>query len=273
MSVLLFLLLPGRCLGVFSFLGAPLLLVDFCPRGHHQPGSYIYHIYMKSNITYSSKPAGTSPGLTRSQQATRDTVAINQCVPRIILRDIINVSYVQSEGNYYFKNNNEYKTIKPSQVLLPDCLKSSVSDPTATLTKCGIKNCKTCSILITSPQFSSNLTGKSYHTKCLEPLDCTTNNVIYGIDCSLCGLVYVGETGQTLRSRMNGHRHGVNSSLDFELYKHFNQVDHSILSMRVRILEKIYHHTNSTTLSSPFRRERENYWIRQLATGMTTSQI
>ena len=38
--------------------------------------------------------------------------------------------------------------------------------------------------------------------------------------------------------------------------------------MRVRILEKIYHHTNSSTLSSPFRRQRELYWIQQLCTAM-----
>jgi hypothetical protein len=36
---------------------------------------------------------------------------------------------------------------------------------------------------------------------------CSTKNVIYGIDCTLCGLLYVGETRQTLRSRMNQHRH------------------------------------------------------------------
>jgi hypothetical protein len=31
--------------------------------------------------------------------------------------------------------------------------------------------------------------------------------VIYGIECTLCGLLYVGETRQTLRSRMNQHRY------------------------------------------------------------------
>ena len=213
-------------------------------------------------------PAGTSPGLTRSRPATWDTVAQNKCVPRIILRDINKNTYVQSKGNFYFKNGNKYQKIKPCKVLLSDCLTSSVSDSMACISKCGIKNCKTCSMLITSPEFSSNLTGKSFTTKCLEPLDCTSRNLIYGIECSLCGLIYVGETGNNIRSRMNGHRSGVNHSLDLELYKHFNQDDHSILSMRVRILEKIYHHTNSSALSSPFRRQRELHWIRQLGTAM-----
>jgi hypothetical protein len=34
--------------------------------------------------------------------------------------------------------------------------------------------------------------------KSFEPLDCSTKNVICGIECTLCGLLYVGETRQTL---------------------------------------------------------------------------
>ena len=49
------------------------------------------------------------------------------------------------------------------------------------------------------------------------------------------------------------------------LYRHFNLPDHSVLSMKVRILEKIYHPTNKPINScTPFRRKREEYWIRQL---------
>ena len=52
------------------------------------------------------------------------------------------------------------------------------------------------------------------------------------------------------------------------LYNHFNQLDHSVLSMEVRIIEKIYHHTNSPILSKPHRTDREEFWIRQLGTAM-----
>ena len=37
--------------------------------------------------------------------------------------------------------------------------------------------------------------------------------------------------------------------------------------MTVRILEKIYHHTNNPTLSTPFRRQREDHWIKTLDTA------
>jgi hypothetical protein len=46
----------------------------------------------------------------------------------------------------------------------------------------------------------------------------------------------------------------------------FQFPDPSILSMKVRILEKIYHHTNSPTLSTPFCRQQEDHWIRNLGT-------
>jgi hypothetical protein len=47
------------------------------------------------------------------------------------------------------------------------------------------------------------------------------------------------------------------------VYQHFNQPDHLIVSMRVRIIEKIYHRTNNPNLATPLRRQKEDYWIRE----------
>ena len=38
--------------------------------------------------------------------------------------------------------------------------------------------------------------------------------------------------------------------------------------MKVRIIEKIYHHTNSPILSTPYRTDRELFWIKELGTEM-----
>ena len=40
---------------------------------------------------------------------------------------------------------------------------------------------------------TSSVTSKTYYSKNIEPLNCTTENVIYGIECTVCGLIYVGE--------------------------------------------------------------------------------
>jgi NH3-dependent NAD+ synthetase len=63
---------------------------------------------------------------------------------------------------------------------------SGTCDSSPCITTCKIKTdknntCKTCGMLITSPEFTSNLTGKTYYTKSFDPLDCSTKNVIYGI--------------------------------------------------------------------------------------------
>jgi len=90
--------------------------------------------------------------------------------------------------------------------------------------------------------------------------------VVYGLECNLCGLVYVGETKGKLHKRICGHRSGIINVNDI-VYQHFNQPDHSILSMRVRIIEKIYHRTNNPNLATSLRRQKEDYWIRELGTA------
>ena len=71
--------------------------------------------------------------------------------------------------------------------------------------------------------------------------------------------VYVGETKGKLHKRICGHRSGITHNVNDIVYQHFNQPDHSILSMRVRIIEKIYNRTNNPNLATPLRRQREDY--------------
>ena len=68
---------------------------------------------------------------------------------------------------------------------------------------------------------------------------------------------------------MNRHRSSINTRGNelLMLYKHFNLPNHSVLYMKVRILEKIYHRSHSPGLSTPFRRKREEHLIRQLGTA------
>ena len=77
------------------------------------------------------------------------------------------------------------------------------------INQCGATSCHTCNIFVNNQSFKSNLTGKEYKTISYDRLSCGSTNVIYGIHCVHCGLVYVGETGRSLRSRMNGHRSAI----------------------------------------------------------------
>ena len=96
-------------------------------------------------------------------------------------------------------------------------------------------------------------------------IKCT--NVIYGIHCVHCGLVYVGATGRSLRSRMNGHGSAIKKGGQSLLHRHFHQPDHSVDDMRVQILEKVYHSSENPTLLTSLRRTRELFWIKELGTA------
>ena len=128
----------------------------------------------------------------------------------------------------------------------------------------GVTSCHTCNIFINDQSFKSNLTGKEYKTISYDRLSCSSTNLIYGIHCVHCGLVYVGETGRSLRSRMNGHRSAIKKGGQSLLHRHFHQPDHSVDDMRVQIREKIYHSSENPTLLTSIRRTRELFSIEQL---------
>ena len=125
------------------------------------------------------------------------------------------------------------------------------------INQCGVTSCHTCNIFINDQSFKSNLAGKEYNTISYDTLSWVSTNVIYGIHCVHCVLVYEGETGRSLRSRMNGHRSAIKKGGQSLLHRHFHQPDHSVDDMRVQIFEKIYHRSENPGKSPQFT-EQEN---------------
>lgn len=95
--------------------------------------------------------------------------------------------------------------------------------------KCERRSCKTCDEHLTIPQQPNWTIGR---VNCRLPeknIVCETSNVVYMVSCTKCpGHYYIGETGQSLRDRMYGHR--TKSSV---LYRHFTTNNHSLTDMRV----------------------------------------
>ena len=60
----------------------------------------------------------------------------------------------------------------------------------------AVSNCNT-------QVFHSKTTGKEYKIFC--NVNCKTPNVVYLLDCHVCGSQYVGESVQPFNKRMNGH--------------------------------------------------------------------
>ena len=96
-------------------------------------------------------------------------------------------------------------------------------------------------------------------------MDCATENVVYLISCRKCGVQYVGETSQKLRSRFNNHRSRLRSLSNLYLYNHFSSDGHNEDDMCIMPIEKI-DDTGSRSGSTSKRLEREDYWCRELCT-------
>ncbi|OCT66441.1 hypothetical protein XELAEV_18042691mg [Xenopus laevis] len=74
----------------------------------------------------------------------------------------------------------------------------------------------------------------------LDHYSCASSNVVYMITCTRCstGGKYIGETGQKLSTRMNHHRHKINSkSCDTPVGQHFCSQNHSVQDVQVLILK------------------------------------
>ncbi|XP_074974844.1 endothelin-3 isoform X1 [Caretta caretta] len=69
---------------------------------------------------------------------------------------------------------------------------------------------------------------------------CTSTNVIYAIMCQQCpSAMYIGQTGQSLRKRINGHKPDIkNYDIQKPVGEHFNLPGHSITDLKVTILQQ-----------------------------------
>ena len=70
--------------------------------------------------------------------------------------------------------------------------------------KCDSRRCTTCKNIQCIHKSSSTHTGKECIIYCNA--NCKTENIIYLLECAICGLLYIGETKQQLSKRLNGHK-------------------------------------------------------------------
>ena len=82
-------------------------------------------------------------------------------------------------------------------------------------------------------------------------------------------VVYVGKQTGRQHKRMCGSRTDIIYKVNDTVYSHFKQPEHSILSMRVCIIEKQikYHKTSNADLATHLRRQKRNYMTRELGTA------
>ena len=95
--------------------------------------------------------------------------------------------------------------------------------------------------------------------------NCDSTNGIYCIVCSKCNKLYVGETGLSLRKRINIHRSDVRLKKDTAVATHFNSGSCRATHLRVLYLE-VLKNTGDTTLNKIGQLEAERKWQLALKT-------
>ena len=71
--------------------------------------------------------------------------------------------------------------------------------------RCSRKVCNTCPYILSH----TSIVGPNSSLRITDHFECTTSNVDYCIKCSLCNLLYVGETGRRLGDRIREHLYNI----------------------------------------------------------------
>ena len=81
--------------------------------------------------------------------------------------------------------------IKHCTIKLTDILHFNDNVQHCNISKCNSRyKYKTSDMLITNTCFTSSLTNKTYNTRSHDDLDCKSSNLVYGIECTLFGLIF-----------------------------------------------------------------------------------
>ena len=82
--------------------------------------------------------------------------------------------------------------------------------------------------------------------KILQNLSCSSNNLVYLINCKCCikkdptlPCQYIGQTCRTLRERFGEHRRGIENNIDESVPIHFNQPEHTLNDVQVSYMSTV----------------------------------
>jgi len=165
-----------------------------------------------------------------------------------------NIDFAKFQFVTAYKNHKNLKRI----LVRSELEKSSDS---GAFRGCGKSNCATCSIHASDADHFVNLHNKTkYPIK--DTIYCNSKNLVYLISCNKCKKQYIGETGRTLRDRLNDHRSAIRNKTKTPISIHFNLPNHSCLDLSILPIELI----KNTSNNNANRRSREQFWQVKLNT-------
>jgi hypothetical protein len=102
--------------------------------------------------------------------------------------------------------------------------------------QCGNSRCQVCFYVPKAIEPISSMDG-SYTFTIRDTLTCSSENLVYMLQCGMCKKQYIGETGKPFRYRFNNHKSHVNSAKHLPVPKHVHQEDHPFSSFSVFLLK------------------------------------
>ena len=135
------------------------------------------------------------------------------------------------------------------------------------LVTCTNPRCRYCPLMIHSGTITSPATGITY--KCCANFCCNSTNVIYGLKCTQCNKIYVGQTKRPFKKRLMEHFSDINKKDPTKpLGSHFSRPHHGSTDvLEIYVLKFI----KSAPDSQSGQKERdchETQWIHRLKTSL-----
>ena len=139
--------------------------------------------------------------------------------------------------------------------------------------RCGKSRCQVCNVMSNSEHFHSNVDSREYRIN--YSFNCDSSNVVYLLECTVCGVQYVGSTCTPFRLRFNNYKacsRKFNSGASVpqvEFFRHFTEEGHHgfLKDISVKIIDRL----------TGGNRMRESFWQYRLdcfaPKGLNTRQV
>ena len=100
---------------------------------------------------------------------------------------------------------------------------------------CYKPRCKTCSQMETT-QTITNKTNHRYPIK--GNFNCQSTNIIYVLNCMICGIQYVGEGSKNMNTRCRRHVSTIKTSKDHPVALHYRSYNHTTEDFTITVIDK-----------------------------------
>ena len=141
-------------------------------------------------------------------------------------------------------------------------------------TPCDKSRFQVCKVMCNTNIFKSHVTNKEYSIN--FSFNCDSSNVVYLLECNVCGIQYVGSTCTPFRTRFNNYKAcnrkfngGASGVPQADIFRHFAGEGHRgfLEDIKIIIIDRLFGNG----------RQRESFWQYKLDTfvprGLNTRQV